>query len=351
MTAAPDHEIFMKRCIELARMGEGRVMPNPMVGAVLVHEGRIIGEGYHEWYGHAHAEVNCVKNVASVDRVLIPLATMYVSLEPCAHHGKTPPCADLIVNEKIPEVVIGCIDTFSEVSGHGIKKMKAAGIQVITGVLEQECRDLNRRFFTFHERSRPYIILKWAQTADGYIGTLDRKAMKVSNSFTDRWVHRWRSQEAAILVGPKTAIEDNPSLNTRLWPGASPIRIILDPFLGVPTTHNVFNNAVKTIVVTEKMGQEKGVEYWPIPFDEALLPKLMEMLHGRNLQSILVEGGAKTLQQFIDRGLWDEARVIISKNAAGSGWRAPVLTGEPVLQEQVSLDADNIYIYRNRRDY
>lgn len=222
------NEFYMQRCLELAAMGAGQVAPNPMVGAVLVHQGRIIGEGYHRQYGQAHAEVNCVNSVAEEERSLIPLATMYVSLEPCAHHGKTPPCADLIVAQGIKQVVIGCMDTFSAVAGKGIEKLEKAGIKVETGVLEAECRQINRRFFTFHEQQRPYIVLKWAQSRNGLVAGAGGVPVRISNKYSDRLVHKWRSEEMGILAGTRTAINDNPRLNNRLWTGKDPVRIIID---------------------------------------------------------------------------------------------------------------------------
>ncbi len=237
-------ESFMHRCLELARLGAGYVAPNPMVGAVLLHEGRIIGEGWHKEYGKAHAEVNCINAVKESERQFISQSTLYVSLEPCAHHGKTPPCTDLIIRHKIPRVVIGCRDSFKEVDGKGIEKLKAAGIEVETAVLEQECRELNKRFFTFHTKQRPYIILKWAQTSDGFIAPLippkvgisepQTQRLFISNEYSNILVHQWRSEEAAIMVGTNTALLDNPELTTRLWPGPSPVRLVIDLNLRLP---------------------------------------------------------------------------------------------------------------------
>ncbi|UYQ93994.1 bifunctional diaminohydroxyphosphoribosylaminopyrimidine deaminase/5-amino-6-(5-phosphoribosylamino)uracil reductase RibD [Chitinophaga horti] len=340
------HEIFMQRCLQLASLASGFTAPNPMVGAVLVHNGRVIGEGFHQIYGQAHAEVNCVNSVSPEDRQLIPEATMYVSLEPCAHHGKTPPCADLIIRERIPQVVIGCVDTFSAVSGKGIEKLEAAGVKVVTGVLEQECRELNKRFFTYHEKKRPYIVLKWAQSPQGYIAHDNAPAM-ISNEVTNRLVHRWRSEEMSIMVGTRTALIDNPHLNNRLWTGLSPIRLILDPHLKVPADYNVHDmNALSFFITDKQTPVPDRVNVIPLDFTAALIPQLMEVLHQRQILSVLVEGGANLLQQFIDAGCWDEARVITGKRGPQSGLRAPQLK-QGVPGEIITLDGDAIITYRN----
>jgi diaminohydroxyphosphoribosylaminopyrimidine deaminase/5-amino-6-(5-phosphoribosylamino)uracil reductase len=326
-------EFFMQRCLQLAKLGAGHVAPNPMVGAVLVHQGRIIGEGYHRQYGFAHAEVNCVHSVKEEDRHLIPVSTIYVSLEPCAHHGKTPPCADLIVAQEIKEVVIGCVDTFSKVAGKGIEILKNAGIQVRTGILEKECRELNSRFFTSHEQKRPYIILKWAQSPAGYIG--DGTPVKISNTFSDRLVHRWRSEEMSILVGTNTAIADNPQLNNRLWTGKNPVRLVIDRTLKTPRTHHLWDESIPTMFFSEK----------EIDFQQPVLPQLLQLLHERSIQSVLVEGGAHTLHQFIEAELWDEARVIIGDSQLNGGITAPVLKNALLIAETV-LEGDRIMYYR-----
>lgn len=339
------HEIFMQRCIQLAQLGAGLTAPNPMVGAVLVHNGRIIGEGYHQIYGQAHAEVNCVASVAETDRPLIPQSTIYVSLEPCAHHGKTPPCADLIIREQIPQVVIGCVDSFSEVSGKGIAKLEAAGITVVTGVLEQACRTLNKRFFTYHERKRPYIVLKWAQTQGGFIAS-ETGPVRISNSITDRLVHRWRSEEMAIMVGTRTAILDNPQLNNRHWHGLAPIRLVLDPQLKVPRDHYVYDhNALSFFIIDKNIEAPKGVTGISLDFSLPLLPQLLEVLHQRQIQSVLVEGGANLLQQFLDTGYWDEIRVITGQQTELlNGLRAPVPHNH-VHGNTEMLDGDTITTY------
>lgn len=331
----------MQRCLQLAKLGAGHVAPNPMVGAVLVYKGRIIGEGYHRQYGFAHAEVNCVNSVKEEDKPLIPASTIYVSLEPCAHHGKTPPCANLIVAKGIKEVVIGCVDTFSKVSGKGIEILKNAGIQVRTGILERECRELNSRFFTFHEQKRPYIILKWAQSPAGFIAPADGKPVRISNAFSDRLVHRWRSEEMSILVGTTTALTDNPRLNNRLWTGKDPIRLVIDRTLKIPRNYHLWKG--NTLFFTEVQDEQK--ETIQVDFQQPLLPQIMQHLHERSIQSVLVEGGANTLQQFISAGLWDEARIIAGTTQFPDGLPAPVLQNA-LLTNETDLEGDRIMYYR-----
>ncbi|RFS19727.1 bifunctional diaminohydroxyphosphoribosylaminopyrimidine deaminase/5-amino-6-(5-phosphoribosylamino)uracil reductase RibD [Chitinophaga silvatica] len=343
------NEIFMHRCLELAAMGAGAVAPNPMVGAVLVHQGRIIGEGYHQQYGQAHAEVNCVHSVSENDKTLIPLATMYVSLEPCAHHGKTPPCADLIVAQGIKEVVIGCVDSFSAVAGKGIEKLEKAGIKVHTGILEKECREINRRFFTFHEKKRPYIILKWAQSTNGLIAGQDGAPVKISNSYTDRLVHKWRSEEMGILVGTRTAILDNPRLTNRLWTGKDPIRLVIDRVLKIPKHYHLWDGTVPTIFITAEDADTSGLtETMKLDFQEPFLTQLLHKLYERQIQSILVEGGSYILQQFISSGLWDESRIITGTVTLPHGLAAPILTGAK-LYSTMQVHTDRIDFYHHQQ--
>lgn len=300
----------MYRCLELAEEGAGYVAPNPMVGAVLVYKDRIIGEGYHRAYGKEHAEVNCINSVKKEDRPLISQSTLYVSLEPCAHHGKTPPCADRIIQERIRAVVIGCRDPFKQVDGKGIEKLEAAGVQVTTGVLENESLALNRRFITFHKHHRPYIILKWAQ-ANGFISGEDGSRLLVSNEYTNRLVHKWRSEEAAILVGTNTALADDPQLTNRLWSGPTPIRLVIDKMLRLPTSLRLFDKKVKTIVFnTIKHEEQENLLYYQVRGDHSIILQLVHALYQLNIQSVLVEGGAKLLQSFLDEDLWDETRII-----------------------------------------
>ena len=303
----------MSRCIQLAKLGAGNVAPNPMVGAVLVYEDKIIGEGYHQKYGEAHAEVNCINSVSEKNKSLIEKSTIYVSLEPCSHYGKTPPCADLIIKSKIKKVVIGCRDIYKEVSGRGIEKLQNAKLEVITGVLENECSELNKRFFTFHQKNRPYVILKWAQSANGKIGSENGERILISNDYSNRLVHKWRSEEAAILVGTNTALKDDPSLTTRLWKGKNPVRIVIDRELKLSSELKIFSKETNTIIFnSSKNSVGENVQHIKLE-NKNFLKEMLKALHELNIQSVLVEGGAKTLQSFIDAGVWDEARVIINE--------------------------------------
>src|SRR5579872_5631479 len=337
----------MHRCLELARLGAGRVAPNPMVGAVLVHADRIIGEGYHQQYGKAHAEVNCIESVKEVE--LIERSTLYVSLEPCVHFGKTPPCADLVIAKGIPRVVVGCRDPFPEVDGKGIEKLRAAGVEVELGVLEAECIALNKRFFTFHLQHRPYVVLKWAQSADGKIAGVGAPAggsnggrgerTFISNAVTNRLVHRWRSEEASILVGSGTALADNPALTARLWDGGSdPIRLVIDRMLRLPGDLQLFDGKVRTIVFNEVRHEEGGMlGYYEVAADSSLVHQVIVGLHRLKIQSVLVEGGARLLQSFIDAGCWDEARVITNEELELSGGLPA-----PELRDAVAVSSDRL---------
>jgi diaminohydroxyphosphoribosylaminopyrimidine deaminase/5-amino-6-(5-phosphoribosylamino)uracil reductase len=335
-----NHDIYMHRCLQLARLGQGSVAPNPMVGAVLVHEDRIIGEGYHRRYGGPHAEVNCIASVSAADRRLIPDATMYVSLEPCAHFGKTPPCADLLIREGVPRVVIGCRDPFPAVNGKGIEKLQAAGIEVTAGVLQAECRALNRTFFVAHTLHRPWITLKWAQSADGFIAGPRGRRMALSNEATARMVHRLRANHQAILVGTNTALFDNPELSTRHWPGPDPLRIVLDRQLRLPASLNLFNGEQPTLVLNElRNEQHHNLEYVRIDMKDGqqLIRRLGAMLYARGIHSLLVEGGAQVLQGFIDAGAWDEMIVITApQHRLGSGIAGPMRSSG------LFVDSDNI---------
>lgn len=339
------HETYLHRCLELASQAAGHTAPNPMVGAVLVHQGRIIGEGFHRQYGGPHAEPNCIDSVAEADRHLIPQSTLYVSLEPCAHHGKTPPCADLIVRHRIPGVVIGCRDPFVEVDGKGIEKLQAAGINVTLGVLEQASTDLNKRFFTFHQHHRPYIILKWAQTANGRIGNLDHSRLHISGELTNRLVHQWRSEEAAILVGTNTARFDDPQLNTRLWTGPDPVRLVVDMDLRLPPSLNLFDKKVRTIVFNSiQHEQQDNLLYYQVTKDVSLVHQIANALYQQKILSVLVEGGAQLLQSFIDEDYWDEARIITNNTLfVEGGIAAPVLSAGTLVQtQQVATDTIQI---------
>src|SRR6185312_7907950 len=341
----PPEEQYMARCIQLARLGVGNVAPNPMVGAALIYEDKIIAEGYHQKFGEAHAEVNCINSVAHHDKNLIEKSTMYVSLEPCAHHGKTPPCSDLIIQKKIREVVVGCQDIYKEVAGKGIEKLRNAGVEVISGILENECKELNKRFFTFHQKQRPYIILKWAQSANGKIGSNNDERILISNDYSNRLVHKWRSEEAAILVGTNTVLKDDPSLTTRLWKGNNSVRIVIDKELKIPSGSRLFSKETNTVVFNfVKNAVEENLNFIKIE-KENFLQEMLFSLYQLNLQSVLVEGGAKTLQSFINAGLWDEARVItnekmVIENGIGSPEMKNFLL---VTQEKHFNDVINYY--------
>jgi diaminohydroxyphosphoribosylaminopyrimidine deaminase / 5-amino-6-(5-phosphoribosylamino)uracil reductase len=340
-------EQYMNRCLRLAKLGAGNVAPNPMVGAVLVYEDKIIGEGYHQKYGEVHAEVNCINNVEEENKFLIEKCTLYVSLEPCSHFGKTPPCADLIIRNKIKKVVIGCKDIYKEVSGTGIQRLQNAGTEVITGILEKECIKLNNRFFIFHQNFRPYILLKWAQTANGKIGSSEKRIL-ISNEYSNRLVHKWRSEEAAILVGTNTALHDDSLLTTRLWQGKNAVRIIIDTKLKLPSFLNIFNTDARTLIYNlAKNSTEKNLVYIKLEsknFTEQMLQSLFEM----NIQSVMIEGGAKTLQSFINEGLWDEARIITNEELViENGLAAPEMK-EFILEKQERYLSDVINYYHKQ---
>ena len=343
----------MHRCLQLARLGAGSVALNPMVGAVLVHEDVIIGEGYHKKYGEAHAEVNCINNVAEENKGIITKSTLYVSLEPCVHYGKTPPCADLIIKNKIPKVVIGCRDVFEQVAGKGIEKLKDAGVEVITGILENESLELNKRFFTFHQKQRPYIILKWAQSLDGKIAASSKPSNErtlISNEYSNRLVHKWRSEEAAIMIGTNTAIQDDPSLTTRLWEGKNPLRIVIDMNLRLHSTLKVFDKKIKTFVFNKiKHSEEENLIYYKLE-PENILKTIMKALHAMNIQSVIIEGGATLLQSFINAGLWDEARIITNEQMLiNDGIDAPRLK-ENLFEKSERYFGDSIIYFRRKTD-
>jgi diaminohydroxyphosphoribosylaminopyrimidine deaminase / 5-amino-6-(5-phosphoribosylamino)uracil reductase len=342
----PSHEVFMSRCLELAAKAMGCVSPNPMVGAVLVHNGRILAEGYHEQYGRAHAEVNCLKNVKAEDPELIKDATLYVSLEPCAHHGKTPPCADLIIEKGIRKVVVGSSDPNPLVAGRGISKLRNAGIDVTEHVLQKECDFLNRRFITFHTKHRPYIILKWAQSADGFFAPEGKKQHWLTNEKSKTLTHKWRTEEDAILVGTNTVLIDNPQLTARHWDGRNPVRIMIDRELKVPTDSNIFDDEAMTIVYNEiQEGLQFGTIYVKTGFYVSLPQHIAEDLYTRDIQSLIIEGGANTLTHFIEAGLWDEARIFTAPSQLGSGIKAPQVEG--LTHETLNLEDDSLIIKLN----
>jgi len=322
-------DTYIKRCIELAKNGLGTTYPNPLVGSVIVLNDQILGEGWHRKSGEPHAEVNAINSVK--DKSLLSKSTIYVSLEPCSHFGKTPPCCDLIIANKIPNVVIGTIDPFAKVAGTGIKKLIEAGKNVTVGILDEECNNLNKRFFTFHNKKRPYIILKWAESQDGFIAPTSKKNKKpvwITNEFSRQLVHKWRSEEQAILVGTNTIIEDNPSLTTRDWSGNHPIRIVLDQNNRISKESHIFDNQVKTITITKKN----------INFNNNLALEITDFLFKEGIQSVIIEGGRQTLQTFIDANIWDEARVFRGEIYFKSGTKAPSISKTNSSKEKILND-------------
>ncbi|WP_442266480.1 bifunctional diaminohydroxyphosphoribosylaminopyrimidine deaminase/5-amino-6-(5-phosphoribosylamino)uracil reductase RibD [Tenacibaculum sp. ZS6-P6] len=328
---------YMARCLELAKNGTGTARPNPSVGAVIVHNDKIIGEGFTDSYGGPHAEVNAVNSVK--DESLLKEATIYVTLEPCSHHGKTPPCADLIVRKQIPNVVIGTVDTNSLVFGEGIKRLKKAGCNVKVGVLEEECKQHHKRFFTVQNKQRPYIILKWAETSNGFIAPKNKEKQEpvwISNTYAKQLVHKWRSEEHAILVGTNTVLADNPKLNVRSWSGNNPTRIVLDKSLRIPNDSSVIDGSIPTIILTEKEeGTKENIIFERIDFSKELAFQICGVLSKHKIQSVIIEGGTQTLQSFIDDNLWDEARVFIGDVSFSEGIKAPVLNSFLSKQETI----------------
>ncbi|SFG63903.1 bifunctional diaminohydroxyphosphoribosylaminopyrimidine deaminase/5-amino-6-(5-phosphoribosylamino)uracil reductase RibD [Pontibacter chinhatensis] len=339
-------ERYMRRALELAQLGGGYTSPNPMVGCVVVHNGRIIGEGWHQQYGGPHAEVNAVAAVA--DKSLLPESRVYVTLEPCSHFGKTPPCADMLVSHGVKDVVICNTDPNPLVAGRGIKKLTDAGAQVKVGVLEQEGLELNKRFFTFHAQKRPFILLKWAETADGFIAAANYKQEQISGPLARRLVHKWRTEEQAIMVGTRTALHDNPQLNVRAWHGPYPLRVIIDRALQLPLHLHLFDGAQPTVVYTYKQQQDQENLYFVQLQEEApLLPQIMQDLHQRNVLSVMVEGGTYLLESLLQANLWDEALVFKSQQKTlGEGIKAPVMA-HGRLQGIQTLGTDQLLHYRN----
>ncbi|ALD22067.1 bifunctional diaminohydroxyphosphoribosylaminopyrimidine deaminase/5-amino-6-(5-phosphoribosylamino)uracil reductase RibD [Hymenobacter sp. DG25A] len=347
MTAVDD--LMMRRALDLARLGTGYTRPNPLVGCVITHQGRIIGEGWHRQYGGPHAEVNALESVS--EPALLPHSRAYVTLEPCSHHGKTPPCADLLIAKGIPEVVVCNLDPNPLVAGNGLAKLRAAGIKVETGVLESEGRWLNRRFFTFQEQKRPYIVLKWAETADGFLSGRFYQPVQISGALARMAVHQWRGEEHAILVGTRTALHDNPYLNVREWPGPAPIRLVIDKNLSLPPTHHLFDGTQPTLVYTYRQRATKGnLGYVKLSEADDLFPQILENLYRRNVESVLVEGGPTVLNTLLADGLWDEIRVLRSANHLGAGVAAPRL-GLTGLHEQFPLGSDQVFVYRKNEGY
>lgn len=345
-------ELYMQRALQLAKNGLGTTAPNPMVGAVIVCENKIIGEGYTSPYGGSHAEVNAINAVK--DKSILVNSTLYVTLEPCSHYGKTPPCADLIIKLKISRVVIGTLDPHEKVAGNGKRMLEESGCKVVVGVLEKECEKHHQRFLTFHQKKRPYIILKWAETKDGFIAPeKNKRNVKaqpywITNTYSRQLVHKWRSEELAILVGTKTVLKDNPKLNARSWSGESPIRIVLDKNLTIDSNHHVLDGSQRTIVITKNIVKGRkvdNVEYEIINFSKNSVEQICEVLYKHNIVSVLIEGGTKTLQTFIEKGLWDEARVFAGNNTFTKGIKAPAFNKEAI--ETLTLERDTLNIYIN----
>lgn len=330
------NEKYIKRCIEVAKNGLAASMPNPSVGAVIVYNDTIIGEGFTSEYGGNHAEVNAINAVKN--KSLLSKSTIYVSLEPCSHFGKTPPCCNLIIENNIPNVVIGILDSNEKVAGNGIQKLLEAGKNVTVGVLEKECYQSNIRFFTFHEKKRPYIVLKWAETQNRFIAPQvrnEKKPVWITNEISRQLVHKWRSEEHAILVGTQTVIDDNPKLDVRNWTGKNPIRIVLDINNRIPKENHIFDNKQDTIIISKDN----------IVSNKNLAQEIISLLYNKNIQSVIIEGGSKTLQTFIDANLWDEARVFIGNCFFESGIKAPILIKKQFSKTTI-LD-DELLTYRN----
>jgi diaminohydroxyphosphoribosylaminopyrimidine deaminase/5-amino-6-(5-phosphoribosylamino)uracil reductase len=344
-------ELFMQRCLELAENGRSSVSPNPMVGCVIVKDGRVIGEGFHAKIGQAHAEVNAVQDVfqkyGDEAKAQLKDATVYVSLEPCAHFGRTPPCADLLIKHEVAKVVIGNNDPFPDVDGKGIEKLKNAGIEVVQGVLEAQCSQLNRRFFTRITRQRPYIILKWAQTANGYFAPLNPSKKWISAALSKKMVHKWRTEEDAVLVGKQTVIADDPQLTTREWMGKNPLRLVIDKNLQIPLDKHIFDGVAKTIIFNElKSDYSEKLQYVQMEDMQYYLPqKIAFQLYLMDIQSVIIEGGANILNQFIQAGLWDEARVFNSSSNWETGIAAPAIHG--LITDVVEVSQDKLVVYQN----
>ncbi len=336
-----DYNTYMLRCLDLAQLGLGNTDSNPLVGAVLVYDNKIIGEGYHQYFGRPHAEVNAINDaIQKGNHHLIEKSTLFVNLEPCSHFGKTPPCSDLIIQHKIPHVVIGMSDPFPEVNGKGITRLREAGIQVEEDILREKCEYLNRRFITFHTKRRPFVLLKFAQTANHFMAELNPSRMKISNETTDVLVHKWRSEESAIMVGSRTAEIDNPMLTVRKWKGKNPIRITLDRNMRLRKDLHIFDSAAKTIVFTDKEEQsEEMVEYVKIDFREKAPLQILKALYDRKILSLMLEGGPGLLKHFIHDKLWDEARIITSDDYWKEGLPSPDISGKLFFQSKITGDS------------
>lgn len=344
-------EYYLKECLELAVLGAGRVSPNPMVGAIIVYNDKIIGKGYHMAFGEAHAEVNAINDVLnnhSNAKELLKKSTIYVNLEPCSHFGKTPPCADLVVAYEIPKVVIGCRDPFPEINGKGIEKLRNSGVEVIENVLQSESFFLNIRFFTRISKHRPYIILKWAETANGYFAPLDGSKKWISSAESKRLVHKWRSEEDAVLVGKNTAMVDNPRLNVRECEGRNPIRIVIDKNLELKSDLNLFDQSQETIVFNQIKTDIVGkIKYLEIENFDYLAQLISYQLYLMDVQSLIIEGGKETLDLFINAGLWDEARIFVSSDSWHEGMKAPIINKSSTESQKIGSDTLNIYLNKD----
>lgn len=343
MFSTADHQ-FMNRAFELALKGAGTVSPNPMVGCVIVHEGKIIGEGWHQKYGEPHAEVNAVNAVSNQD--LLKESTVYVTLEPCAHFGKTPPCADMLVRHAVKRVVISNRDPFELVDGSGIQKLEKGGVQVDLGLLEKEGAEINKRFFTYHQKKRPYVILKWAQTQDGFVARENYDSKWISNSYSRKLVHKWRAEEDAIMVGTNTAYYDNPSLNVRDWEGKQPLRLVIDKSLRLSDDLKAFDKTIPTVVYNLAKDEVQDNLVYKKLDDDSFLEDLLKDLYERKVSSLFLEGGAGLLNSFIQEGLWDEARVFTSSVKFEKGISAPSLVGEEVTSVQ-DIEGDTLEVVKN----
>jgi diaminohydroxyphosphoribosylaminopyrimidine deaminase/5-amino-6-(5-phosphoribosylamino)uracil reductase len=341
--------LYIERCLQLAEKAKGAAMPNPMVGAVLVHQGCVIGEGFHQQYGQAHAEVNCFDSVANKDKHLIAESTMYVSLEPCAHYGKTPPCANRIVQEGVKRVVICNTDPFEKVAGKGIQILRDNGIEVLTGILEGKGSWLNRRFFTFHQQQRPYIILKWAQTTKGLFAPKDRTRFQLTDEFSSRLSHQWRSEESAILVGFTTAMNDNPQLINRYGQGPQPLRIAIDKDVQLPSSHHLLAQDYPTWIVNQHKEETMGhLHFIQLDFKQDIIPQILNRLYQANILSLIVEGGVHLLHRFIEAGIWDEARVFEAPNVLSEGLLAPCLiNAQKIVETNLKQDKLKVYLHQS----
>jgi diaminohydroxyphosphoribosylaminopyrimidine deaminase/5-amino-6-(5-phosphoribosylamino)uracil reductase len=344
------HEFYIKRCLQIAKNGIGTSRPNPSVGAVIVFDNKIIGEGFTSKYGGNHAEVNAINAVK--DKTLLKEATIFVTLEPCSHFGKTPPCADLLVKHQFKNVVIGCVDSNSLVAGKGIQRLKKAGINVIVGVLEEECKAHHKRFFTVQNKKRPYIILKWAASKDGFIAPLTKNEQKpvwISNKFSQQLVHKFRSEEHAILVGTNTVIADNPKLDVRSWTGNNPVRIVLDSSLRIAKNTSIYDESVKTIIIKSKeikaLENSENLIFEEIDYSKKVAEQICDVLQKHQIQSVIIEGGAQTLQTFIDADLWDEAKVFIGETSFKKGVKGPELSA--IIASEINIKKDILKTYIN----